>query len=299
MASAGRCRVIDLWPEFLEFWGSHEHVAASEQVAGWLRVLEDRQPEIYRRYAAAMAEDGQDWAEDLLQRHWPSLPERLSQMAEVHSRLPELFHCIAKRTREALGTDLEPVLVIIPVGYGGWATTYQGRPACDLGLHTIVELEWTSQEALEGLIAHELGHLAHYRWRAESIAYHARGPLWDVYDEGFAQVCERLVTERHSSHIASYQPGWLQWCQAHRGMLAREFLSRVEMGGPLDGFFGSYPECNIEGYREAGYFLGQEVIGEWLRDMDLHHIAVLPAEEAEQRVQETLRAFATQNGEKT
>lgn len=299
MGSENGTLVVDLWPEFVEFWRAHDGLGASEQVDGWLRVLEERQPAIHERYLAAMAEDGQDWAEDLLQRHWPSLPERLSQMAEVHSRLPELFHCIATRTREALGTDLEPVLVIVPVGYGGWATKYQGRPACDLGLDTIVELEWTSQEALEGLVAHELGHLAHYCWRGESIEYRVRGPLWDIYEEGFAQVCERLVTRRDKSHLVWYQPGWSQWCQAHRGMLAREFLSRVEMGGSLDGFFGSYPECNIEGYREAGYFLGQEVIGEWLRDMDLHHVAVLPACETEQRVRETLKAFATQNGEKT
>lgn len=286
--------IVDLWPPFCDFWQSHGHLAAAQQVPAWLCLLARLEPEVHARYAAAMSEDGQAWAEDLLEHHWSALPARLPEMAAVHDRLLAVFAPAAERVREALGTDLQPVLVIMPLGYGGWATTYRGRPACDLGLDTVVELQWTDPEALRGLIAHELGHLAHYTWRQQLIEYHARGPLWDIYDEGFAQVCEGLVAGREQYHLERAQPGWLQWCREHRARLAREFLRRVDEGEPLRGFFGSYPECNIEGYRETGYFLGQEVVGEWVAEEGLHRVAVLPEGEAVRRVRETLEQFAAE-----
>ena len=287
--------VVDLWPAFASFWRTHDHLPAPEQVAEWLSVFEQINPEIHARYAAEMAGDGLDWAEELLERHWPWLPERLPRMAEAHDRLLTVFEPVAERTREVLGTDLHPVLVIIPVGYGGWATTYQGQPACDLGLDTIVELGWSGEEALRGLIAHELGHVAHFAWRQEDIADWDRGPLWRIYEEGFAQVCERLVRGADVYHIGLGEPGWLEWCRDHRAMLAREFLRRIDAGDPLYGFFGSYPECNIEGYRETGYFLGQAVVGHWLAKEELPQIAVLVEAEGITRVRNTLEHFGAES----
>jgi len=287
---------VDLWPDFAEFWRTQRDLSPAEQVGAWLARFEQREPEVYARYAAAMAEDGQDWTEDLLQRHWPALPERLTRMGEAHDRILTVFEPTAERTRRALGTDLHPVLVIVPVGYGGWATTYRGRPACDLGLDTIVELGWWERpETLAGLIAHELGHLTHYGWRGDSIEYHVRGPFWDIYDEGFAQVCEGLIQGGEVYHLAWYQPNWLQWGREHRAMLAREFLRRVDAGESLAGFFGSYPELNIEGYREMGYFLGQDVVGAWIAEQGLHAVAVMPQDEAIERVREALEHFAAES----
>jgi hypothetical protein len=292
---AGETQVVDLWPEFLNFWRESEHLPAPEQVAQWLALFAHLEPEIHARYAASMAEDGQDWTDDLLRHHWPSLSEHLPHMAEAHDCILTVYEPTAEQARMALGIDLYPVLVIIPVGYGGWATRYRGGPACDLGLDTIVELGWWERaETLAGLVAHELGHLAHYRCRREPIEYHARGPFWDIYDEGFAQVCEGLV-QGEVYHLASHQPGWLQWGRAHRGMLAREFLRRVDAGEALAGFFGSYPELNIEGYREMGYFLGQEIVGAWVADEGLKSVALIPEDEAVRRVRGALEDLAAED----
>jgi len=283
---------LDLWPAFRQFWSAHAGRPAAEQVAAWLGTLERVCPEVHRRYAASMAADGVDWGEDLLQRHWPSLSGKLPRMGETHDRLLAMFGPMARRARQVLGTDLRPVLVIVPVGYGGWATTYQDQPACDLGLDTTVELGWDEPETLEGLIAHELGHLAHYRWRGDNIVYQPRGPFWDIYDEGFAQVCERLVRGAEVYHLARHQPRWLQWGREHRAALAREFLARVAAREPLHGFFGSYPELHMEGYREMGYFLGQEVVGSWVEQEGLHAAAVIPADDAIRKAQQTLEQYA-------
>ncbi|MEW6749664.1 MAG: hypothetical protein AB1505_01635 [Candidatus Latescibacterota bacterium] len=152
---------LDLWPACRAVWSAHAGLPAVEQVAAWLQTLGRVCPEVHQRYTASMATDGVEWGEDLLQHHWPSLSRHLPRMAQTHVRLLTPFGPVAQRAREAFGTDLRPALVIVPVGYGRWAITYQGQPACDLGLDTILELGWDEPETLEGLITHELGHLAH------------------------------------------------------------------------------------------------------------------------------------------
>ncbi len=154
---------------------------------------------------------------------------------------------------------------------------------------------WERPETLAGLIAHELGHLAHYWWRREGIEYHVRGPFWDVYDEGFAQVCEGLIQGGEVYHLASHQPNWLQWGREHRAMLAREFLRRVDAGESLAGFFGSYPELNIEGYREMGYFLGQEIVGAWVAEQGLQPVAAMPEDQVLKGVRGVLNHLAAES----
>ena len=61
---------------------------------------------------------------------------------------------------------------------------------------------------------------------------------------------------------------------------------------PLHGFFGSYPELSIEGYREMGYFLGQEVVGAWVEPEGLPAVAVMPADDATRRARQTLEECA-------
>ncbi|MEW6749665.1 MAG: hypothetical protein AB1505_01640 [Candidatus Latescibacterota bacterium] len=122
--------------------------------------------------------------------------------------------------------------------------------------------------------------------------YRARGPFWDLYDERFAQVCERLVSGAEVYSVARHQPGWLPWGREHRAALAREFLARVAAGQPLHGFFGSYPKRHVEGYREMGYFLGQEVVGAWIEQEGLHAVALIPEDDAQRRARQTLEEFA-------
>ncbi|MFO3796550.1 MAG: hypothetical protein ACK8QZ_04600, partial [Anaerolineales bacterium] len=91
--------------------------------------------------------------------------------------------------------------------------------------------------------------------------------------EGFAQYCQMLILGREIWHQGMHQEGWLEWCQAHRGQLAAEFLRCADSGFPPTAFFGSWFE--IEGQRETGYFLGYKAIEELRKQFTLEEIALL------------------------
>jgi hypothetical protein len=192
----GGMPALDLWPTFCEFWSAHAGLPAVEQVTAWLRTLERICPEVYQRYAASMVTDGVDWGEDLLRRHWPSLSRHLPRMAETHDRALTIFSPMGRRAREALDTDLRAMLVIVPVGYGGWATTYQGQPACDLGLDTIVELGWDEPETLK---------CDPYGRAGDAAPSPARGrcgkALIAVADDGRYVNAYRAMQQRHSAAV--------------------------------------------------------------------------------------------------
>ena len=67
--------------------------------------------------------------------------------------------------------------------------------------------------------------------------------------------------------------GWLDWCQAHRGWLAGEFLSLVDRGEPVRPFFGSW--FDLCGWKQTGYYVGHEVIRCLEESLALEEIALL------------------------
>ena len=111
---------------------------------------------------------------------------------------PERFHPpgLSAYVRAPLGagddqttglTDGGPDAIALYVGIGvgaGWATTYQGQPACLHGLEKCAELHWVDRDTLAALAAHELGHLAHehwWLWQGLGGLATGTGPLWRLY----------------------------------------------------------------------------------------------------------------------
>jgi hypothetical protein len=156
-------------------------------------------------------------------------------------------------------------------------------------LENIAECGWERADALTGLIAHELGHVAHQHWRAQAGRQLNDSALAQLFDEGFAQVCESLILRTDSFHqgVDSKNADWFSWCQAHQAFLAREFLCAVDAGESVSSFFGSWFE--IEGHSETGYFLGHAVIKALLeRGLALREIAVLEPQEAARPILEEM-----------
>jgi hypothetical protein len=86
--------------------------------------------------------------------------------------------------------------------------------------------------------------------------------------------------------------GWLDWCQAHRGWLATEFLRMVDREAPVRPFFGSWFE--FRGWKQTGYYLGHEVIRYLERSLALAEIALL--EDFETTMRHGLEAFVEASG---
>jgi hypothetical protein len=290
-----RHQVVDTFPSFLDCWRRIEGEPVERQVDLWLADHKAHWPELAAKQEADYRADGLDWVTVLRERVFPFLPARLPEMHRAREILLACLEPVYEQAQRAIGLDCDVTFVILAIGYGGWATSYEGAPACLLGLDTIVECGWVRPEALSGLLAHELGHLLHLHRRAAVRLGSGKGALWQVYEEGFAQRCEHLTMGRDSWHMQYHDGGdWVAWCTERRAWLAAEFLRTVEAGEPVYRFFGSWPECQVEGRQECGHFLAHEVIREWEAQMGTEEIARLPAERAAELTAETLTRLAGQ-----
>jgi len=287
-------RVVDTFPWFMEWWDTIRDQPVAAQADRWLAEYAERWPALDAMQRESYAEDGLDWRDILTERVLPFLPERLPVMVEAHSLLPKCVQPAYDECGQTLGLDFDVALVILGIGYGGWGTTYEETRACLVGLDTIAELGWADARTLRGLLVHEFSHLLHCEWRSRVGVATGQGALWNLYDEGFAQFCEHLVTADY--HMQHAQRDWLVWCESHRSWLAEEFLRGVADGQPVSHFHGTWPEFNVEGYHQCGYWLGREVIALWRQETDLRGIALLTADEVDRRVRETLAEVADATG---
>lgn len=284
-------RILDTWDDFVRFWRAAADLPLPAQVDFWRAAYMARYPELLRKQVEDYESQGVDWQQVAAERIFPCLPERLPLMQAARDLLSDVCAPIYERARAALGLDFDAVFVLyVGIGCGaGWATRYDGQPACLLGLENIAEERWHTQERLEGLVAHELGHLAHMAWRDEweAFAEHERDPLFLLYSEGFAMRCEEAILGG-AGHLA--QDGeWLAWCATQHSVLAAEFLRRVETGESVREFFGSW--CAVHEHSQAGYYLGRELVRCLGQGRALRDVACLSPQEVREAAREFLRAI--------
>lgn len=274
---------LDTFPAFLAYWSKVRDWPLERQIEAWVTDYMSSWPDLLSKQWEDYAEQNLDWREVARQRIFPHLSEWLPAMRQAHRNVLELTPALIGRAR-ALFELTAPLLCVVYVGIGGgagWVTTLRGQMAVLFGLESIADLGWQEPEPLQGLIAHEIGHILHHSWRAQHGKAEGGGAWWQLYEEGFAQYCQMLILGREIWHQAIHQEGWLEWCQAHKGRLAAEFLRCADSGSPPTAFFGSWFE--IEGQRETGYFLGYQAIEELRKQLTLEEIALLEEIEAHLR----------------
>ena len=267
--------IVDAFPDFLELWPSIRHKAVDEQLDAWETTYVARWPELLAMQKACYEEDGEDWRQIVREMVFPHLAERVPGMEEAHRNLLALCEPVYARAQRQLGLEADIVAVIYAgIGCGaGWVTTYQAMPAILFGLENAAEEGWAGPVALAGLIAHEIGHVAHHCWRQQAGLPLGAGPWWQLYSEGFAQRCEQAILSADSWHMAGQAVGWWEWCRLNESWLAAEFLRAVDNGDSLRSFFGSWH--NIAGWKQTGYYLGCVVIRCLEAAMELRQLALL------------------------
>lgn len=277
------CRVIDTFTEFLTFWREARHKPVDAQIESWASEYMAQWPELLQKQREDYSNQGEDWRQIARKKVFPFLDQRLPAMQAAQENLLERCALLYSKAQEALRFESDISFVIyVGIGCGaGWVTTFNDTPAILFGVENIAESGWSHPPAISGLIAHEIGHVAHFYWREEQAMPKGSGPWWQIYEEGFAQRCEHLILGQDTWHMNSEGGDWLDWCQDHRSWLAAEFLRVVGEGESVRPFFGSW--FDLRGRKQCGYFLGHELIKQLETRMSMREIALLDDEEARLR----------------
>jgi hypothetical protein len=275
-------QIIDTFTAFLSYWSQVKDKSLDDQVDDWATKYMSSWPDLMAKQLDDYSAQNLDWRQIAREKVFPHLAERLSAMQQAHQNLIELCVPIYSKIQQAFAFESN-VLFVFYVGIGcgaGWATTFRSTPAVLFGLENIAESGWNESEAITGLVAHELGHLVHYFWRAQHGKSIDSGSWWQLYEEGFAQRCEIVILGSNPWHQANggKDKDWLSWCQSHKRWLASKFLRTVDVGESVSPFFGSWLE--IGGKSETGYYLGYEVVKELEKQFSLKEIALLENVEA-------------------
>jgi len=274
----GHCEILDTYPDFLDYWMRASSKNLNEQIKLWQNFYMRKYSELLKKQVQNYEEENMDWRA-VAKKIFPKLLQRFQLLKKARDNILRICEPIYAKASNMLKLDFDVFFVIyVGVGCGaGWATTYNGQPAVLLGLENIVEEKWHTKNKLEGLISHEIGHLAHMKWQNgwEKFEKAEQDPLFRLYSEGFAQRCEHKILERETWHMAQDKE-WLVWCKQNKSWLAKEFLKRLEKQVSVNDFFGSW--FNIRGRKQTGYFLGHAFIRELEKTCSLREIALFNVE---------------------
>ena len=274
--------IVDTFPSFLRAVEAQLPETAEDWLELWTNEYMTQWPELFEMQVTDYAQDGEDWRQVARAMVFPGMSEKLAAMKGAYRDLKRAIGPVEDRVRRSLDFTRQVRFVLyVGIGIGaGWVTKYAGQQAVLFGLEGIVDSGFASPAILEGLVAHELGHVVQFSWREEGGRKLGSGPWWQLYEEGFAQYCEQQIVGDDSWHMRSANHGedWLTWCWENKAWLAAEFLRVVKDGDSVRPFFGSW--YDLRGYKQTGYFLGYEVINYLAHSMPLSDIALLDEGEA-------------------
>ncbi len=261
----GDLMLINTFPDFIERWDG--------SAASWMEYIQ-RHPELFEKIKWDYERYKMDWREYLKLLTKRSTDELKLAYETLLKVLPEVERKIRARF------DIKDYNIVIYVGLengAGWVTEFMGKPSILFGLEAIAELKW--YDRLEGLIAHEFGHLVHWLLRGEDIEkLEDEGMMW-LYTEGFAQRIEDIVAGRPWEVESE---GWFEWCEENEKLLKEEFLRRVKKGEALNPFFGSWYQ--LFGKQFLGYYLGYRFILSLEERLQLKEIAKLEKERIKEEI---------------
>ena len=160
-------KIIDTFPKFLTWWESAQGKSVDEQIKSWATEYMSSWPELLSLQIGDYEAQSLDWHQIARERIFPNFGARLTEMYKAQQGLREWIEPVYERAQQVLGFRSEAVFIIyVGIGCGaGWTTKYGGLPAILFGLENIAECGWSEFPAIRGLIAHEIGHLAHFYWR--------------------------------------------------------------------------------------------------------------------------------------
>ena len=164
------------------------------------------------------------------------------------------------RVKQCFGREVE-VDIVLYLGLcngAGWVTEINGRPVILLGIEKILELSWQDEQAMCGLIYHELGHVYHNQFGALQMEEEEQDFIWQLFTEGIAMCFEQILVGNNRFYHQD-KNGWLEWCEDHFLNITKDFC--LDLPGITrfnQRYFGDW--VNYEGWGDVGYYLGARFV---------------------------------------
>jgi hypothetical protein len=284
--------ILDTWPRFAAT-ALRCLDSAETFLDAWHDRYLSRWPSLRRKCLDDYAQQGEDWRALATKWIYPVVRTQARRMAQTRAKLLAVIPEVDARYRRLVKrAPRVRYVVMVDIGFAGWATDYRGSRAILLGLAQIARLGWHSRQSLRDLIAHELAHQVHGIWRRRArVKDSPQGAVDDLYSEGFAARMEHELAGASWHRHSQTWPGWLDECRRREPALAAQYLRAMRRGSDLRAFFGDW--LALDGLSATGVYLGHEFI-RWLEasGMSLREIAALPSAEVRRQAERFLKSRA-------
>lgn len=178
----------------------------------------------------------------------------------LHASFCRVTQGLNKKVAACFGREVEAdiVLYLGLCNGAGWVTEIRGRQVILLGIEKILELNWQDEQAMYGLIYHELGHVYHSQFGMLPTEENQSCFVWQLFSEGIAMYFEQvLVGDMQFYH--QNKNGWLAWCETHYLHILRDFSHDLPaMNRQNQRYFGDW--VNYNGWGDVGYYLGARFV---------------------------------------
>ncbi len=180
----------------------------------------------------------------------------------LHTSFCEITEGLNQKVIECFGQELD-IDIVLYVGLcngAGWVTNINGRDTILLGIEKILELHWCDENAMRGLVYHELGHVYHKqygRFHQQSDS-NSRNFVWQLFTEGIAMYFEQALV-KDFNYYHQDNNGWLTWCENHFQQIVSDFHHDLPtMTKSNQRYFGDW--VNYNGKGDVGYYLGTRFV---------------------------------------
>ncbi|MDF2671938.1 MAG: hypothetical protein K0R09_203 [Clostridiales bacterium] len=284
--------VIDTFKDFKNCFAGNLEIPVQEKINLWKTSYIGNYPELEEKCIRDYEDMGINWREYAEKSVFNRTKDDFNKMIEAHKNILDTLDYINKRAAAMVDICFDINIVIYSglCNSAGWVDKYNGKRAILYGIDKIAMLNWHTKEKIEPLLAHELCHVIHFELRGEDRLSQNiennkyNNGIWDLYEEGFAQYFENVLTEKD---IDSRGREWTIKCTEKEKELKKEYikaLNNTEIG--TKEFFGDW--FQVLGISDVGYYLGSKFIGELHKNYDMHAIAELPFEEVQKKAIEYL-----------
>ncbi len=185
-----------------------------------------------------------------------------SSLETLHTSFTNATYNLNERIIHCFGheLDIDIVLYIGLCNAAGWVTSINGRDVILLGVEKILELNWTDEDSMHGLIYHELGHVYHKQYGifnqySDNSSWNF---IWQLFTEGIAMYFEQILMNDLNYYHQNIN-GWLNWCDHHFQKILADFQSDLPMMTKINQrYFGDW--VNYCGRGDVGYYLGAKFV---------------------------------------